>query len=249
MPAQLNLTVYRVKPARLHSTSAATHPPKLSPTEESHFAITAMASATSATAEPLGVQPQVPIAVSAPAQLSDTAAVPAKGESLIRLDPPIGPLAVPFHPALAPQQEESKCPQIGAFVKDALDQAKAFAGAEIPSFSLKSTKKSPGAAVEVEVLTKTLEAEGGKKQFWVARRSVHAGQKEAGDASWDEFDSGLRINHSTNEMAYTPNVKEAAEVCRWIGIGDVEGWKKIDMAGTHLVPSRVLPTEEVMCRN
>jgi hypothetical protein len=153
-------------------------------------------------------------------------------------------LSVPFHPVLAPKQEESKCPQLGAFVKDALDQAKAFAGTEIPSFSLKSTKKSPGSAADVQVLTKTREAEGGKKQFWVARRSVHAGQKETGDASWDEFESGLRINHSDNEMAYTPNVKEATEVCRWTEIGDVEGWKKIEMAGTHPVPNRTGPCIE-----
>jgi hypothetical protein len=63
----------------------------------------------------------------------------------------------------------------------------------------------------------------GKAEYWAGRRSVHAGKREAGDATWDEFETGLREGHSVHEMEFTPSVKDAVEVCRWEGVGEVDG--------------------------
>ncbi|RDK40470.1 hypothetical protein M752DRAFT_328490 [Aspergillus phoenicis ATCC 13157] len=51
-----------------------------------------------------------------------------------------------------------------------------------------------------------------------------------GSASWEEFRSGLRENHSENEMDYTPSVTSVVRLVEWPSEVDVEGgWGKVDV--------------------
>ena len=56
---------------------------------------------------------------------------------------------------------------------------------------------------------------GAAPEAWFARESIHENAARDGSASWDEFDAGLRVDHSANEKDYTPGVIDAYEVMNW----------------------------------
>jgi hypothetical protein len=152
--------------------------------------------------------------------------------SLIRLHPQDAQ-SIPSHPTLSKLQDASKCPATNDFVTKALNEASSFVKDDIPAFE-KPTKKSKGSNAQVAIKTWS---RGTNADYWVARHSKHAGKAETGDASWSEFELGLKENHSLNEMAYTPGVTDAVEVCKWtVGeIGAIEGWTEPNMAGKNRV--------------
>ena len=69
-----------------------------------------------------------------------------------------------------------------------------------------------------------------------ARKSTHFNKPELGTASWDEFDAGLRVQHSENEADYTPDVYDCFKVLDWdqetneFG-GDVGEYGDVKMSG------------------
>jgi len=120
------------------------------------------------------------------------------------------------------------------FFKQLLDEGYTFATNKLPRFSQKGSKKSPPSKVPIQTSSAGVPpTEGsGKGEYWVARKSIHGGKKEVGDATWEEFDQGLRTNHSQHEMEYTPSVQDANEVCAWneSQMGRIEGWNKVHAA-------------------
>ncbi|KAI9674518.1 MAG: hypothetical protein M1817_001856 [Caeruleum heppii] len=52
-------------------------------------------------------------------------------------------------------------------------------------------------------------------EIWFARRSFHANNLAAGNATFEEFKQGLKTRHAENERAYTPDVVDAWKVLQW----------------------------------
>ena len=48
-----------------------------------------------------------------------------------------------------------------------------------------------------------------------ARKSTHLNRSEFGTATWEEFDAGLRVNHSENEHDYTDDVFDSFKILDW----------------------------------
>jgi hypothetical protein len=170
--------------------------------------------------------------------------------SLIRLSPAVAVEAIPYHQSFETVQDKSKAPPLNAFVKSALDEAYEFATKQLPSFTPKGSRKSPPSIAPVQnavsdIVPKPLSsaaagaAAGGKPEYWVSRSSTHGGQRVAGDATWDEFQHGLKQDHSQHEQEYTPSVKEAVEVARWSAeaMGAVDGWSGTEAAVYEMVHS------------
>ena len=57
--------------------------------------------------------------------------------------------------------------------------------------------------------------ENGVNESWFARESLHENKAEEGTATWEEFDHGLRVDHSQHEKEYTPDVQDAHEIMNW----------------------------------
>jgi hypothetical protein len=79
--------------------------------------------------------------------------------------------------------------------------------------------------------------------YWVARRSIHADAHEKGTASWDEFEDGLRVEHSKKEGEYTPDVADVVEVCSW-PLEAMDGWEQPTLAVfeiKHNLPTPLSP--------
>jgi Protein of unknown function (DUF3074) len=148
--------------------------------------------------------------------------------NLLRLEPLVAITDLPFHPVLSGVQKEDQCPALQPFASAFLTQGNTFATRSLANLTRqKGTKSSEGSAASVIVLKGDV-----GKEFWVGRRSEHAGKPEKGDATWEEFDNGLRVNHSFNEMAYTPGVTDAVQICDWDV--EVEGWTDVKLAGMFL---------------
>lgn len=69
---------------------------------------------------------------------------------------------------------------------------------------------------------------------------IHQNAAKDGTASWEEFDSGLRADHSQHEMEYTPDVYDAHRILDWSA--ELEGvqrkvgtWEHVDMSVTEMV--------------
>ena len=56
-----------------------------------------------------------------------------------------------------------------------------------------------------------------------ARKSTHVHKPETGTATWEEFDSGLRVQHSEHEREYTPDVFDSFKVLDWDAETDALG--------------------------
>ena len=56
-----------------------------------------------------------------------------------------------------------------------------------------------------------------------ARKSTHTSKSETGTATWEEFDGGLRVQHSEHEREYTPDVFDSFKVLDWDAETDTLG--------------------------
>lgn len=115
-------------------------------------------------------------------------------------------------------------------------------------------KQSPPAKASVDLLQHEISAhdlpeEGrtqGRAEFWCARSSIHENAANPGTASWQEFDRGLREDHSQHEKDYTPDVVDAHMVLDWRNelqsfgraVGD---WTDVDMYLMEMVHSLPFP--------
>ena len=146
---------------------------------------------------------------------------------LIRMRP-LASRQLPAHQALPSAGDESR-PDIHAFASAALEEGNAFMTTYLPhKFSVKSSAKwSPPSNAPVKLLAHDISAselpkdtvaaapEGASVESWFARESLHENKAQNETASWEEFDNGLRVNHSQHEMEYTPGVQDAHEVMNW----------------------------------
>ena len=170
---------------------------------------------------------------------------------------------LPFHPSLVDVQTGKGIRHIQEFAAAALDEAEQFMNAYLPTFTSKDTKSSPPSTAQVEVFEKTVSShdiskitgiESKPPENWFARKSIHENKVADGTASWEEFDSGVRENHSVNEKEYTPGVKDAHQVLDWASIIDdgnhveLGGWTGLTanmMEMVHKIPpplqNRVFP--------
>lgn len=136
---------------------------------------------------------------------------------------------LPSHPSLASSRKEGG-PGIHAFASSALEEADTFMTTYLPkNFEKKGADKwSAPAKAPVTLLQRDIssgeipkekvagESTGGAEtEHWFARESLHENKAEEGTASWEEFDHGLRVDHSQHEMDYTPDVQDAHEVMNW----------------------------------
>lgn len=87
-------------------------------------------------------------------------------------------------------------------------------------------KRSPPSTTPVELLSRDVSANEiptsvrpkdchGVAETWFARTSIHENAAKSGTASWDEFDSGTRVNHCERENDYTPDVLDAHLAFDW----------------------------------
>lgn len=169
---------------------------------------------------------------------------------------------LPAHPDLASQQ--SAPADIQLFVQSALEEAVAFMEGYLPHHfqARDGVKSSPPSAVGVTVLQGDIKGSelpievrqpGTSNEAWFARLSVHDNAAKEGTASWEEFEQGLRIDHSKHEKDYTPGVVDAHEVMNWDSelvepqrkIGDWEDVRVCLMEMQHHIPAplnnRVFP--------
>ena len=144
--------------------------------------------------------------------------------SLLHLSPPLDLAALPSNPSLPASDAATASP--ASLALQLLSQAYTFCNTTLNGLTVKKgLKKSSGSAASVQVLHGSV-----GNDYWVGRRSRHGGKREAGDADWDEFEHGLRVDHSKHEMEYTPGVKDCVEICKW-DIGSINGWEKVELAG------------------
>ena len=159
---------------------------------------------------------------------------------------------LPAHQELASQQ--TNAPDILTFASSALEEADAFMTTYLPHhFKVRdSNKQAPPSTAPVELLSHDVKAEelpqeardaGASTEAWFARTSVHENAAKDGTASWEEFDAGLRQDHSQHEKDYTPDVFDAHEVLNYDGnLGDRQagGWEDIHasvMQMAHHIPT------------
>ncbi|KAK3063123.1 hypothetical protein LTS18_002687, partial [Coniosporium uncinatum] len=169
---------------------------------------------------------------------------PISTNTLVRLHV-LPPTSLPAHPLLTHLQQSTLLTPLLAFILQILTEASALITTSLPHhFAQKSASKpSPPSAASVELLAHSVPADklppetcagsGREKgENWFARRSRHVNDAREGTASWAEMDGHLRVGHSLNEKAYTPDVFDARLVLDWDeeirgvgGEGEGEGWQ------------------------
>lgn len=106
-------------------------------------------------------------------------------------------------------------PELLDFIDSLLKEAIEFTDVYLPAeFKKKSTKQSGPATAKVDLLEHSRDRDG-LIETWFARRSRHVNTNQSGTATWEELDMGLRQDHSTHEMDYTPEVFDAHKVLDW----------------------------------
>ncbi|PWY77172.1 hypothetical protein BO94DRAFT_568169 [Aspergillus sclerotioniger CBS 115572] len=89
----------------------------------------------------------------------------------------------------------------------------------------------------------------GTPDYWVCRQSVHEDAPVAGSASWEEFRSGLREDHSEHEKEYTPSVTAVERLLDWPSETDVGGgWTRVDVH-VNLITHTFHPTALIAPRS
>jgi hypothetical protein len=156
----------------------------------------------------------------------------------------LGIQELPSHPDLASQQKDA--PDVQTFVTSALEEAETFMTKYVPHrFNVKNSgKRSPPSTAEVALSSHELQAKdlpkeardaGAGNETWFARTSIHENAAKQGTASWEEFDNGLRVDHSQHEMDYTPDVYDAHEVMNWNSVlessqNSIGGWTDVHVS-------------------
>lgn len=123
-----------------------------------------------------------------------------------------------------------------AFLKAILDEGRAFIEAFPRAASTAGTKASQPSTANVEILkhqvtasdlnsvpwksspilrSEPSAAERSAGEFWAARHSIHDDDDTQGSASWDQFEFGLREDHSKHEMDFTPTLYDARTIVDW----------------------------------
>lgn len=121
-------------------------------------------------------------------------------------------------------------------MEEVLEQAAIFVDDTLPAtFKEGRLKKSAPATAKVRLLSRIVSlaevdaipwinstiprnwSANGKKssEAWFARKSRHANHSDEGTADLDEFDYGLRHDHSKHEQEYTPDVFDSYKVLDW----------------------------------
>ncbi|CRG89834.1 hypothetical protein PISL3812_06873 [Talaromyces islandicus] len=148
---------------------------------------------------------------------------------------------LPSHPSLAEEEEEEEeaageaaRPKLEEFLLSILTETQTFTTQTIPRTFAPAPKlrASPPSTAKVQLLLSAgnQNGQGGEGEYWVCRKSIHADAAEKGTATWNEFEKGLRENHSENEMAYTPSVASVEHLLQWPVQKEVKGgWRDVDM--------------------
>ena len=163
--------------------------------------------------------------------------------NLVRLLP-LHTNELPAHPALdrlikteeASSIQAADRPNLISFVEEVLDQAAIFVDDTLPNtFKEGALKSSPPSKAPVRLLSREIGiaeiqsvpwvnssiprnwSVNSKKspEAWYARRSRHANHSDEGTADLDEFDHGLRDEHSKHEQEYTPDIFDSYKVLDW----------------------------------
>ena len=152
---------------------------------------------------------------------------------------------LPAHPALESLIESpnvdnelhaAERPDLISFMEEVLEQATIFMDDVLPStFKEGRLKSSSPSTAHVRLLSRKITSaeiqsipwinstiprnwstsEKKPSENWVARRSRHANHSHEGTADLDEFDYGLRHDHSKHEQDYTPDVFDSYQVFDW----------------------------------
>ncbi|PYI10537.1 hypothetical protein BO78DRAFT_204026 [Aspergillus sclerotiicarbonarius CBS 121057] len=138
--------------------------------------------------------------------------------------------SLPAHPSLddssSPSSSSSSHPALRPFLHALLTEAQTLL-TSIPSTfhpDRKPRRSSPSTA-KVHISTRS-----NPPDYWVCRQSVHEDAPVAGSASWVEFRSGLRDDHSEHEKEYTPSVTAVERLLEWPSEPDVDGgWARVDL--------------------
>lgn len=144
--------------------------------------------------------------------------------------------SLPSHPSLDSARSR---PDLREFLHAALEEAHTFLGTTIPETFTREPRPrpSPPSAAKIQLYTRAVREDtdlGIDDGYWVCRRSVHRDAPEPGTASWEEFRTGLRVNHSENEMAYTPTVTDVQRLLEWPVEAEIEdGWTDVDTHGMY----------------
>ena len=127
-------------------------------------------------------------------------------------------------------------PDLQAFLKAILDEARTFIEAYPSLAQSAGTKAAQPSTAKVDLLkcqvsgselssvpwqssaiqrTEPSAAEKNAGEFWVARHSVHEDADTKGSASWEQFEFGLREDHSKHEQDFTPTLYDARTILDW----------------------------------
>ena len=160
--------------------------------------------------------------------------------NLIRLVP-LQVSELPSHPSFENQTLQDRPtgarPELGTFIKAVLDEALNFVQQVKPGPFLSSGEKSsPPATSKVDLLKREIPGleldrlsnfstrtgpifrklpPRSPDEAWFARRSVHENSRMKGTSDFENFDYGLRADHSEHERQYTPDVFDSYKVLDW----------------------------------
>jgi hypothetical protein len=74
-------------------------------------------------------------------------------------------------------------------------------------------------------------------ETWVARSSTHRNQASNSSATLEEFERGLKDDHSKNEAEYT-HLADSVEIASWdLSQDNIEGWNAVTMEGASTIPT------------
>ena len=132
--------------------------------------------------------------------------------------------------------DESGRPKLALFLKEIVDEALKFVNDIVPStFQEGAFKASKPAIAKVKPLNRNISCTELSKipwstfeiprqisngdldsgEAWFARTSQHENRAGEGTASFEEFDWGLRVDHSEHEREYTPEIVDSYKVLDW----------------------------------
>lgn len=137
-------------------------------------------------------------------------------------------------------------PELALFLREILDQAVQFINDIVPTtFREVGLKTSNPSAAKVRLLHRDISSTELREipwstskisrqqassdldagESWFARVSQHENSAKAGTACFEEFDWGLRVDHSEHERDYTPDIIDSFKVLDWDLETGVDGLK------------------------